>query len=308
MEPRFGHDFSKVRVHTDAKAGDSARAIHALAYTAGNHIVFAPARFAPGSQAGQKLLAHELTHVLQQSVGPQVIQRQNDCADPDFCTPFASPGDAATVKADLRANFLPKIGLVFGSEVRDLWTSYLNRHKGDNLDRVVFDADGNAVVESFKSSGAIKDDQEAVLDLIEARLGGVILRDNVPTMYPLSTFLSASEMIRDIDFSNPLSIAGNIAGGVGSSDAGPDERRIQWGNVMLERTPLIGGVGYTSIETTLHYEVLDAVDFCPGGCGAFIEQHYTIPLSRLEASGEAYDVPFAVRFVPPSESRRVWFA
>lgn len=67
MEGRFGHDFSQVRVHTDAGAGQSAQAIDAQAYTAGDHIVFGPARFAPGTLEGRRLLAHELTHVAQQS-------------------------------------------------------------------------------------------------------------------------------------------------------------------------------------------------------------------------------------------------
>jgi hypothetical protein len=66
MEPRFGHDFSKVRVHADAEAAASARAVNALAYTVGNHVVFAAGRYGPGTVEGHSLLAHELTHVLQQ--------------------------------------------------------------------------------------------------------------------------------------------------------------------------------------------------------------------------------------------------
>jgi len=67
MEPRFGHDFSKVRVHADRQAAASADAANAHAYTAGQHIVFADFRYAPQSDDGRVLLAHELTHVLQQS-------------------------------------------------------------------------------------------------------------------------------------------------------------------------------------------------------------------------------------------------
>lgn len=66
MEPYFGHDFSKVRVHTDEKAAESARAVNALAYTVGNDIVFGPSQYAPGVVSGKRLLAHELTHVVQQ--------------------------------------------------------------------------------------------------------------------------------------------------------------------------------------------------------------------------------------------------
>ncbi|HET8891412.1 MAG TPA: DUF4157 domain-containing protein [Candidatus Angelobacter sp.] len=66
MEPRFGHDFSGVRVHTDAKAAASAKAVQAKAYTVGSNVVFGAGAFAPGAEAGQRLLAHELTHVVQQ--------------------------------------------------------------------------------------------------------------------------------------------------------------------------------------------------------------------------------------------------
>jgi hypothetical protein len=66
MEPRFGHDFGAVRVHTDGKADRSARAVNALAYTVGQDVVFASGRFAPGTGAGNRLLAHELAHVVQQ--------------------------------------------------------------------------------------------------------------------------------------------------------------------------------------------------------------------------------------------------
>ena len=69
FETRFGHDFSQVRVHTDAKAAESAREVKALAYTLGRDIVFDTSRYAPASSAGRKLLAHELTHVVQQSTG-----------------------------------------------------------------------------------------------------------------------------------------------------------------------------------------------------------------------------------------------
>ena len=67
MEPRFGHDFSQVRVHANAQAAKSARAVNALAYTVGRDVVFDIGKYAPGATLGRKLLAHELTHVVQQS-------------------------------------------------------------------------------------------------------------------------------------------------------------------------------------------------------------------------------------------------
>jgi hypothetical protein len=66
MEPRFGHDFSRVRVHTDARAAESARAVNALAYTVGHNVAFAAGRYVPRAPSGRALLAHELCHVLRQ--------------------------------------------------------------------------------------------------------------------------------------------------------------------------------------------------------------------------------------------------
>lgn len=66
FEPRFGHDFRNVRVHTDTRSTQSARAVGALAYTVGSDIVFEQGQYVPGNEAGKKLLAHELAHVVQQ--------------------------------------------------------------------------------------------------------------------------------------------------------------------------------------------------------------------------------------------------
>jgi hypothetical protein len=76
MEPRFGHDFSQVRVHTDAMAAESARAVKAQAYSVGHRLVFDTGQYTPGTLAGKKLLAHELTHVVQQEGKPRTVKRK----------------------------------------------------------------------------------------------------------------------------------------------------------------------------------------------------------------------------------------
>jgi hypothetical protein len=91
MESQFGHDFGHVRVHTGREAMESASSLSARAYTVGGHIVFGSGQYAPSSNAGRRLLAHELTHVVQQGaargVGPAspslttrgpLIQRDED--------------------------------------------------------------------------------------------------------------------------------------------------------------------------------------------------------------------------------------
>lgn len=67
METRFGHDFSQVRVLADARAAESAKAVNSLAFTVGRQVVFAKGRYAPHTPEGTRLLAHELTHTIQQS-------------------------------------------------------------------------------------------------------------------------------------------------------------------------------------------------------------------------------------------------
>jgi Domain of unknown function (DUF4157) len=83
LEPRFGHDFSKVRVHSDLRAAQSARGFNAVAYTIGTDIVFDQGRYQPHQPEGERLLAHELTHVVQQSKSvvsapssPQKMERE----------------------------------------------------------------------------------------------------------------------------------------------------------------------------------------------------------------------------------------
>jgi hypothetical protein len=83
LEPRFGHNFSRVRVHADSAAAESARTVNALAYTVGRDVVFAAGQYAPHSTAGQRLLAHELTHVLQQPGGGEAMQAVPSSRDGD---------------------------------------------------------------------------------------------------------------------------------------------------------------------------------------------------------------------------------
>lgn len=77
FESRFGHDFSQVRLHNNTNAAEVAKKVHAKAFTVGREVVFGAGEYNPGTYEGQKLLAHELTHVIQQGEGAsnQLIQR-----------------------------------------------------------------------------------------------------------------------------------------------------------------------------------------------------------------------------------------
>lgn len=93
FEPRFGRDFSAVRVHTDALAAQSARAVQAQAYTVGHDIMFSAGRFAPGTPEGRRLLAHELTHVVQQSTSGDDGVVHRACLPTEECP---KPGETGT--------------------------------------------------------------------------------------------------------------------------------------------------------------------------------------------------------------------
>jgi hypothetical protein len=73
MEPRFGYDFSQVRVHTGERAAEAARLVNARAFTLRDHIVFGSGQYAPGIAEGQRLIAHELAHIVQPS--SQIIRK-----------------------------------------------------------------------------------------------------------------------------------------------------------------------------------------------------------------------------------------
>lgn len=102
FEPRLGCDLGHVRVHTGVEAGRSARDVHALAYTVGSHVVFRDGLYTPGTSDGQRLLAHELTHVIQQEGVARRVQRfsTQDCDSEDIARIDASHNRAiALVKA-----------------------------------------------------------------------------------------------------------------------------------------------------------------------------------------------------------------
>jgi hypothetical protein len=104
MESRFGYDFSSVKIHTDTVAAKSAHAINALAYTSGNSIVFNEGQYSPRTDTGKKLLAHELTHVVQQNqtIKRKVVQR---CPDPTSLALYDT--QAAQVRVHPRFIALP---------------------------------------------------------------------------------------------------------------------------------------------------------------------------------------------------------
>jgi Domain of unknown function (DUF4157) len=95
---RFGHDFSGARVHTDEQAAESARAVSALAYTVGSHVVFDAGRYSPANSGGRRLLAHELTHVVQ--------QQHESISSPHYRLEVGPSQDSFELEADQMADHI----------------------------------------------------------------------------------------------------------------------------------------------------------------------------------------------------------
>jgi hypothetical protein len=109
MEPSFGHDFSRVRVHTDTKASDSARAVSARAFTLGQSIYFDSGEYRPETLAGKRLLAHELAHTIQQRAVDAGVQHfSNDRVAPES-HPLEDEADRAAEKV-IEGDFAPALG------------------------------------------------------------------------------------------------------------------------------------------------------------------------------------------------------
>lgn len=76
FEPRFGHDFSQVRIHNTSEAGEAARSVNALAFTRRGNVAFAAGAYRPDSNSGRRLIAHELAHVIQQGASTDLEELQ----------------------------------------------------------------------------------------------------------------------------------------------------------------------------------------------------------------------------------------
>lgn len=142
LEPRLGHDFSRVRVHTDSQAAESTRAVGALAYTVGQDIAFGAGQYDPSSSAGLLLLSHELVHVVQQTKiagsAPSSFQlsRANGANAPDVI--MNQLGDHFEREADRVAKQvlrMPDYPLRPRPEPTGAWRPGSSRRLGHNLEK-----------------------------------------------------------------------------------------------------------------------------------------------------------------------------
>ena len=210
---------------------------------------------------------------------------------------------------------------LFGNEVAQLYTNFLNRQPGDSLERIVFNDPNNEIVQGFINSNINQPTQVRIIRDIFNRLPNNCsnLPDIPPNTFveiPIEQLLPSSLGLDKngnriiggldnypIDYALEAEIPGQLAGGqIGGSDAGQDIREIS-GSISIFREVNDSGITTNArVRLNLKIKVLDALDFCPGNKGVGPQLIFTVPLSRLEASGLAYDVPFEVVYdVPPLE-------
>lgn len=136
MESQFGHDFSRVRVHSDGEAAIAARSVDALAYTVGQHMVFGRNQYQPSSAAGRELIAHELTHVVQQTMsGTVALQRQ---PQPPGQATALDPDEQKIVDAAKResAKFRCNVGPVLWGILRKYFPNDIRKINGTGCESI----------------------------------------------------------------------------------------------------------------------------------------------------------------------------
>jgi hypothetical protein len=405
MESRFEHDFSQVRIHTDAKAAESAQAVNALAYTVDQKIVFNSSQYSPNSIRGRELIAHELTHTIQQSCHPRVsnilnfnyqddstekeaeaaaarvfqsyvpliipkhhvgISRQkvegstqynmSECGKragcpEDYCKPYSTYEEAIQKRNEFVKSPPAKFTIVKAISSPHLWDKYLSGGSSTTLDLtgehtlkysfqqtattkrvtqllmnklakkmeenppVIPEGKNNILVglsEYLESEMKAVDDQKSVyrmdftndadINITSPKIPALPAIPLIPAgneIYGLSVALSLATPFSLSLYTAPALLAGGIGKDQTSCKAGAkpsphNDSRIVSGWARVSRSPLSDNL--LNVDPTLNYAVVDTVDFCPGNCGGKDAQELTVPLSRLEASGVAGDVPFSITF------------
>jgi hypothetical protein len=144
FEPRFRHDFSRVRVHADPVSAESARSVNALAYTVGEHIVFGNGQYERGTHRGARLLAHELSHVVQQGGGLN-----------GGTAPLRSPAaSGASLQRQVAAGplLLPKYSQSTEDQIKSLMTEHPRLTRA-NAERAVRGPEGATTTLSGSTAG-----------------------------------------------------------------------------------------------------------------------------------------------------------
>ncbi len=338
MEQAFEADFSGVRVHANSESAQLNRSLNARAFTTGQDIYFNHREYQPGNKVGQKLLAHELTHVMQQNqtLSP-VIHRQPiptpnpgddprihpsgapnaaSCAAPSHCpTHFCEPYDSESYAIHQRTRMLPVlmagIALAVNRRVVPLWHEYLLGGSAPKNLTSEFGADFAASPTTAATSDYLKNAlQAAIARSPFASPPGGSTSDMTAWVASEVASINTAGDTHEMNFSFPRDVAGNLAGGIGTNQtackagAKPspfNDQRLA--TVGAEFTP--NADGSTTVQPIINYTVKDTIDLCPGDCGTKREQMATVPMSQFEATGISGDVPFTIEFEHRPASFRV---
>lgn len=220
--------------------------------------------------------------------------------DTKFGQPFDKPGEAEITKAWLMSMFIPAVTATFGIEVGKIWTLFLTRKPGDSMEPRMYaegDEIGDAFVRNMFTHYATQEIldgfQQALLLPEYAHMIGMLKRDE------WVNFEITPEYLHPINYGAPYDIPGHLAGGESGSDAGQDSRGATGSVAIYSKWNDQGEITEIEVKPAFVFHIRDCVDFMPGGGGTGIEAIFTVPLSRLEVSGLAHDVPFEVHFAAP---------
>ncbi len=340
MEARLQADFSGVRLHTGAAAAEAARALHAHAYTVGRDLVFGAGEYAPDAAAGQRLLAHELVHVVQQEALPSLaatVQRETDpmqqhmddmdmemerkyansgapkaqtCGRPSwcpagFCSPYTSEKLAEYYRSKRAWWLLGGISAVVDSRVVPFWKEYLWGGSAPKNLTADFGKDFTNSPTTKKATTFLTNELKKSL---AAKPPAVTTTASIDIATLISTAIAALNDPTSPDrmnFSVPRDIPGNLAGDIGTNQtacpAGAQPSPFNDERRASGTVEVARKSGPDIVVTPLiAYTVKDTVDLCPGDCGSPAERIATVPLSQFEATGISGDVPFTVDFPAPS--------
>ena len=176
MEPRFGHSFADVRVHADARAAASARAVGARAYAVGRDVVFGAGSYAPSTGEGRRLIAHELAHVVQQGSAPApVVSRALEVGPVD--APEEREADAAAERIVAGADAAVGAGAAPALRREPFGAAYPTREERDRLQETFNPQQSEAAAtgEAPKAVEKVEEFKKEMRSRVEERI-----RENLP--------------------------------------------------------------------------------------------------------------------------------
>ncbi|MEA2525388.1 MAG: hypothetical protein QOF73_2615 [Thermomicrobiales bacterium] len=236
------------------------------------------------------------------AIGPKdPFRRGRSGGTENACKPFATKALAEETRDELGIVLAASVTPLFGSAVASLWDQYLN---GGAAPQQISNP---GIIDAFATTGVTTDVMEKVADAAQASLES---QPQLPDgIRPLDQVVAPGRLLAladDLVFTNPVSTAGHIAGGIGnqagSLGAKPsfinDSRAIN-GAAEIKTLP----DKRRQVTVRPRVTVVDTIDFCPGDTGSGLEENLTVPLSRCEATGVSGDVPFTVTFSPEEVER-----